>query len=88
LPRDTGHHNINTNVGEVLGVGARGDSTTGSLEEEGEEVATDEDGGVCACTEARNLFAVGNDDPRKTKVDCCRKKGGSNSETDEIPGFD
>lgn len=59
LPGHTSNHDVNANVGEVLVVGARGDTTTGSLEKEGDNVAGDEESSVCSCLEARDLFAVG-----------------------------
>lgn len=71
MPDDTGHHEVVANVlhGLVV-VGSGGDAAAGTLEDEGEKVAQDEDPGVVARLEAGEVGADLDDDVLESGRGC------------------
>ena len=55
------------------------------MQDEGKDVAADEDAGVGVRLEACELFAVDNDDAGEAEIDTCGEEGRGNGEADDIP---
>ena len=84
LPCDTGHHEI---VAEFLGgvrVSGGGDATAGALEDEGEEIAEDEDPGVVFGSDERVITTNGEDEVFESEVDPCGEESRGDDEAADL----
>lgn len=73
----SGDHDVDARLlGIGAGVGGVGHGAADGLQDEGEDVAADEDDGVGAGFEAGEVFAVDEDDAREAEVDGCGEEAG------------
>ena len=85
LPRQTSNHDIDTGLlARRAGVRGGSDPTTGTLENQREEVEDDERDGVCARLEARKALTIDDDDARQAEVDGGREEGRADGQADEV----
>ncbi len=69
LEDKTGNHDVDAGVCQRFGIGGIGDGTADRLQNEGEDVAADEDDGVGPRLEAGEGSAVGDDYTGEGEVD-------------------
>ena len=55
------------------------------MQDEGKDVAANEDARVGVGLEARELFTIDNDDAGEAEVDPCGEEGRGNGEADDVP---
>ncbi|KAL9008725.1 MAG: hypothetical protein Q9173_006176, partial [Seirophora scorigena] len=85
LEAEARDHDVDACLLRGLCVGSVGQGATDGLQDEGEDVAADENDGVGAGFEAGDGFAVDEDDAREGEVDGCGYEAGSYGEDDDVP---
>ena len=75
---------MDTHLVCLIGVCSGCDGSPSCLQEERDEVTSDEGNGICPWPETRVLFTVHNDDAGKAKIDGCCKEGRTDGEDDKI----
>lgn len=85
LEAEAGDHDVNACLLQGPRVGGVGQGAADGLQDEGEEVAADENDGVGAGFEAGDGFAVDKDDAREGEVDGGGEEAGSYGEDDDVP---
>lgn len=84
LERQAGNHDIDARLLGAIVVGRRSNATSDCLQNQREDIETDEGDGVDGRAEARNGTAIDDDDAGQTKVDGGAEECGCDGEADEI----
>lgn len=84
LEGQAGNHDINARLLRVVIVGRRGNGTSGRLQNEGEDIETDEGDGINGRAEARNVSAIRDDDAGEADVDGGAEESRGDGEADEV----
>lgn len=84
LGGETGDHEVDADLRHAVGVGGRGDGAAGGLEDQGEEIAADEEAGDELRGEPREAGPVDGDDAREAEVDGGGEEGGADGQADEV----
>jgi hypothetical protein len=71
LPTHAGNHDVDAHLVRASASGTRGNGATDSLEEKSDEVKGDECDGVEAWCEARQVFAICDDDTGEAEIYGC-----------------
>lgn len=84
LAGKTCYHDVDPGLTQVwlIVVRSRGNGSSGSLQHKREEVAKNEDDGVCSWLETGDILAVDNDDMTEADVDGGTEEGRTNGEAD------
>ncbi len=85
LQTETSQHDVHAGLEILLGVRSAREGTTGGLEDETEDVASDEGEGVGARPEAGDMLAVDDDDAAEAEIDGRREESGRDRKGDDVP---
>lgn len=84
LERQAGNHDIHARLLRVVFVARRRNGTSGRLQNQREDVETDEGDGIDGRTESRNGSAVDDDDAGQAEIDGGAEEGWGDGEADEV----
>ena len=84
LPRDPGHHEVVAEVLGATGVCRSGDAAAGALQDEGEQIAQDEDPGVVLRPDAGVVAADGQHEVFQGEVDARGEEGGRDDQAGDL----
>jgi len=85
LQTETGQHHVNAGLKIFLVVRSARESTTDGLENETENVASDEGKGIRARPEARDMLAIDDNDAAEAEVDGCSEESRRDGEGNNVP---
>lgn len=84
LEGQAGNHNINACLLGAAAVIRRGDAPPGALQDQREDIETDEGYGIDGGAEARNLSTENDDDAGQADIDGGAEEGGSDCQADQV----